>query len=122
MSKFDRIAIFISVTEENGFANAARKRGVSTAAISRQIATLESELGAQLIQRTTRQISLTDLGLEYYQHCKKTFSALLEAEAAITNSQQEATGTLYITSNRHFASKYLIPRLPEFMQQNPKLH
>lgn len=122
MSKFERISTFISVVDEGGFAAAARKKGVSTAAISRQIAALESELDTQLLQRTTRHISLTDMGNEYYQQCKKTLSELQDAEMAILKSKNAATGTLHIMSNRYFVHSYLIPKLPEFMRLNPKLH
>src|SRR5262249_45172541 len=121
MSKFERIATFISVIEENGFAAAARKKGVSTAAISRQIAALESELDVQLLNRTTRQISLTEIGEEYYQQCKNALSALQEAENAITTSKNEATGTLHIMTNRYFAITYLLPRLSEFKRLNPNV-
>lgn len=121
MSKFDRIATFLAVIEENGFAAAARKKGVSTAAISRQVAALEQELGAQLLLRTTRQISLTEVGEEYYQQCKKALSELYDAEIAIAKSKNEATGILHVMANRYFAITYLLPKLPEFMQLNPNL-
>ena len=121
MSKFDRITTFLAVIEENGFAAAARKKGVSTAAISRQIAALESELGTQLLSRTTRQISLTEIGEEYYQQCKKTLTELYDAETAIAKSKNEATGVLHVMANRYFAITYLLPRLSEFMQLNPNL-
>ena len=116
MSKFDRIATFISVVEENGFAAAARKKGVSTAAMSRQVTALEHELGTQLLQRTTRQISLTEIGDEYYQQCKKTLNELYDVEIAIAKSKNEATGILHIMANRYFAITYLLPKLPEFMR------
>lgn len=122
MSKLERISTFISVVDENGFAAAARKKGVSTAAISRQISALEEELNTQLLQRTTRQLSLTEMGDEYYQQCKKTLSELQDAEVAILKSKNAATGTLNIMANRYFAHSYLIPKLPEFTHLNPKLH
>lgn len=121
MTKFDQIAAFIAVIEENGFAAAARKQQVSTAAISRQVARLESELKTQLIRRTTRQISLTEIGARYYQQAKKVMDDLLEAELAIADSQTTATGILTVTSNRYFAIQHLLPRLPEFMALNPHL-
>lgn len=121
MSKLERIATFIKVVEENGFAAAARKLQLSTAAISRQIGALEAELGVQLLQRTTRQLSLTEIGKQYYEQCKKTLSDLAMAEATIAGSQTDPIGTLSITSSRYFAEEYLIPRLPEFMAQNPNL-
>lgn len=121
MSKLERINSFISVIEENGFAAAARKQGVSTASISRQVARLESDLKMQLLHRTTRQLVLTEIGAEYYQHCKKALHELNEAEAEIVASQDEASGILTITSTRYFAIEHLIPHLPNFMAQNPKL-
>lgn len=121
MSKFERIATFISVIEENGFAAAARKKGVSTAAISRQISALEDELAIQLLKRTTRQISLTDIGAEYYQQCKSALSTLQEAENAISNSKNEATGELHIMTNRYFVVTYLLPKLSKFKELNPNI-
>lgn len=121
MSKFERIATFISVIEENGFAAAARKKGVSTAAISRQISSLEYELGTQLLTRTTRHISLTEIGEEYYQQCKSALGTLQEAENAISKSKDEATGELHIMTNRYFAITYLLPKLSEFKKQNPNI-
>lgn len=121
MGKFDQITYFIAVVEEHGFAAAARKFGVSTAAVSRQIARLEAELKAELLVRTTRKLSLTDIGARYYQQCKKTLLELNEAEIAIANSRNEAVGILNVTSSRYFAMRFLLPYLPEFMELNPKL-
>lgn len=121
MSKLERITAFVNVVEENSFAAAARKQSQSTAAISRQVSQLEAELGAQLLQRTTRQITLTEIGLQYYQHVKKLLTDLGEAETSIAKSKNEATGTLSVMSSRYFAEEYIIPRLKKFMVQNPKL-
>ena len=121
MSKFERIAAFISVVEQNGFAAAARKQGVSTAAISRQVALLESDLKTVLLKRTTRQVSLTEAGAEYYQHAKKAVLALAEAELAMVGNHMEPSGVLSVTSSRYFALHYIIPYLPEFMAMYPNL-
>ena len=95
MSTLLQINAFIAVVEEQSFAGAARKQGVSTAAISRQITQLEAELKSQLLQRSTRRVELTEVGLQYYQHVKKTLDELQEAELAITSSQSEAVGLLH---------------------------
>lgn len=121
MSKLERITTFISVVDEHGFAAAARKKGVSTAAISRQITALESELGTQLLQRTTRQVALTEMGDAYYQQCKKTLSELFDAEVALLQSQSAATGVLHIMANRYFTITHILPKLAEFMRLNPNL-
>lgn len=121
MSKLDRIAAFIAVVEQSGFAAAARQQGISTAAISRQVTGLEAELKVELLQRTTRRVSLTEIGLRYYKHCKNIINELTEADAAIADSHSEATGILKVLSNRYFAIRHLLPRLPEFLARNPKL-
>lgn len=121
MSNLAQITSFIAVVEEQSFAGAARKQGVSTAAVSRQIAQLEVALSVQLLERSTRRVSMTAIGLGYYQQVKKTIDELHEAELAIAGSQKEATGVLHINTGRYPAKQYLLPRLPEFMQQNPKL-
>lgn len=121
MSKLERIAAFISVIDENGFAAAARKKGISTAAVSRQIAALERELNAELLHRTTRKVVLTEIGEEYYEQCKKSLSELQDAEMAILASKNEATGVLHVMANRYFAIRHILPRLPEFMSLNPNL-
>lgn len=121
MSKIEQIEAFISVVEENSFAAAARRLGVSTPAISRQIARLESSLNAQLLKRTTRQITLTEVGSQYFQYCKKALSELSEAETVIAAGQSEAVGTLSVLCSRYFATKHLIPQLAQFMALNPKL-
>ena len=121
MTHFSQIAAFIAVVEQNSFAGAARQQGVSTAAVSRQVARLEAELHAQLLHRTTRRVTLTEIGAQYYQQCKKALGELAEAEKTISASRSVATGTLSITSSRYFALQYLLPRLPGFMAQNPAL-
>jgi DNA-binding transcriptional LysR family regulator len=121
MSKWERITAFIDVVEENGFAAAAKKQGISTAAISRKISQLEADLKVTLLSRTTRQLSLTESGKLYYQGCKKSVGTLDDIETDLMASQQEVMGMLRLTSNRYFATRYLIPHLPVFMAQHPKL-
>lgn len=122
MSKLEQISTLIAVVEEGGFAAAARKRGVSTAAVSRQITQLENELSVQLLNRTTRYVELTDLGHEYYQRCRKVVSDLQEAESVIASAKDEVTGDLHIVAARFFAVKYLLPRLSDFQFKYPNLN
>lgn len=121
LNYFNYIDAFITVVEENGFAAAARKMKQSTAAISRQVGRLETQLGVELLYRTTRKLLLTDIGKEYYQRSKKAIEDLTEAEAAINLSREEATGILNISTVRFFAEEYLLSSLNQFMQENPKL-
>jgi DNA-binding transcriptional LysR family regulator len=121
MSKLERLTSFICVIETNSFAAAARKQGVSVAAISRQITALEKELGAQLLQRSTRRLALTEIGRQYYQHCKEALQDLAEAESMIAQTHTEPSGVLHVTSSRYFAKKCLVPHLAEFMKIFPKI-
>jgi DNA-binding transcriptional LysR family regulator len=121
MNKLECINTFIAVVEENSFVRAAKKQRVSTAAVSRQITALEHALGVLLLNRTTRRLALTEMGMEYFQQCKKTLSELQAAEEAVLGSQKEATGVIHVMSTPYFAEKFILPRIELFMQQNPKL-
>jgi len=121
MSKLDQINTFIQVVGANGFANAAKRLNISTAAVSRQVTALEADLGTQLLTRTTRRLTLTETGMQYYQSCKKILGELKETELTIAGSQQEAQGILRILCNRYFAQDLIIPQLPLFLAQHPKL-
>jgi DNA-binding transcriptional LysR family regulator len=121
MSKLDWLETFINVVDKNSFAAAARKQGISAAAISRQIAALEKELKTQLLQRSTRHLKLTEPGRLYYQRCKEILNELTAAEAEIAQGNVVPAGELSVTSSRYFAQNYLLPYLAEFMQLYPKL-
>ncbi len=121
MNKLSCILTFINVVEEMSFVRAGKKQHISTAAVSRQISSLEKVLGTDLLHRTTRQLSLTKVGQEYYYQCKKTIEDLQEAEEKIAGSQKEARGVLHVMSNRYFAKTTILPHLKKFMAQNPKL-
>jgi DNA-binding transcriptional LysR family regulator len=121
MSKFDAVQTLICVVEQGGFSAAARIKKISTAAISRQIAQLEYELGVKLLHRTTRQIRLTEAGQLYLSHCRQALSALSEAENALIASQKNVSGCLNVSCNRYFAHHYLIPKLPQFLTKYPQL-
>jgi DNA-binding transcriptional LysR family regulator len=121
MNKLEHIRAFITVVEENSFVGAANYLGVSTAAISRQVTALEKYLGAQLLRRTTRSVTLTETGIEYYQLCKSTLENLQEAEQSILNNQTEASGVLRVIATRSLAFSMIHPNLSTFLAQNPKL-
>jgi len=121
MSKLEQIQAFLKVIDENSFSVAAEKLFLSPAAISRQVANLEKHLRVQLINRTTRQLSLTFAGEQYYQQCKLALSQLNHAEATLTNRLPQPSGQLNITSNRYFAKQFLLPKLAAFLKKYPEL-
>lgn len=121
MSLLSRIETFVQIVEQGSLAGAARQLGISSAAVSKQLAALEGYLGAQLLIRSTRGFSLTDIGLSYYQQSKKVLKELQEAHALISHTKEEPQGELKVVSGRHFAQTYLIPHLARFLSCYPKL-
>ncbi len=121
MSELTQIKTFVHAVENNGFTNVAKKYGVSTAAISKQIAKLETRLNIRLFNRTTRRVSLTETGQIYYEQCKQVLNAIDEAERVVSQYHTEPAGRLRITSGRYFAEKYIIPYLTEFTTNYPKI-
>lgn len=122
MSVLDEVRammIFARVVEEGGFSAAARKMGLSRAAISHQIRQLESKLGVPLLRRSTRNFSLTDAGARYYDSCR-TIS--LEAEAArkrVEELRDEPVGKVSLTSSVHLGTTRIVPILSQFRQAYP---
>ena len=113
--------LFVAVAEAGGIAQIANKQGVSSAAISKQIAILEKHLNVALFHRSNRRMNLTNIGEVYLQHCKNILSAVIEANNAILQVKTEPTGMLRIASGRYFAEHFIIPHLADFLQQYPQL-
>lgn len=121
MSKFDRIATFVSVFSEGSFAAAARKSGISTAAISKQVSLLEEELGFTLLQRSTRKLFLTEAGALYFEQAKKLLSDMAAMDSMALEMRKEPLGTLKVASQRYFAENYILPYLADFLKCYPKI-
>src|SRR5690242_15134808 len=84
---------FIEVVNRGTMADAARKLRITPAAISKHILSLENALGIQLLQRSTRLIHLTHEGVLYFEHAKRILDAYKEAEAAVSQTKEEPSGT-----------------------------
>lgn len=121
MVNLDRIATFIQVVEENSFSAAAKKQNVSVPAISKQILSLEKELGTQLIRRTTRRLTLTSSGQIYLEHCKRLMKEVYELTGLSSQLQAQPQGVLKALVSRHFGEKYVVPHLKEFLKLYPQI-
>ncbi|WP_244271277.1 LysR family transcriptional regulator [Thalassospira sp. GB04J01] len=111
--------IFARVVEEGGFSAAARKMGLSRAAISHQIRQLEAKLGVPLLRRSTRTFSLTDAGTRYYDSCR---TITLEAEAArkrVEELRDEPVGKISLSCSIHMGNLRIVPILSRFRQTYP---
>lgn len=121
MAGFGAIPVFVAVIEEGGFSAAARALGISTSAVSKRINQLERHLGARLLHRTTRKLSLTEAGERYFEHASQALSAANEAEDAVTELQGEPQGNLKISSPMSFGRLHVAPLIPKMMKRYPKL-
>ena len=111
----------MAVAETSGFTAAAKKLGVSTSHVSRQVAALEERLGTSLLARTTRKVRLTEAGQGYYRRCQEIVDGLLEANEGLQTEQIQLTGTLKVSAAGEFAVQYIAPKLLEFSLLHPEL-
>lgn len=111
------IVVFIQVVRGGSFSGAARRLGMPKSTVSRKVAELETRVGARLLQRTTRSVSLTDVGRAYYERCARVLVELEEAEQVVTEMQATPRGLLRITVPITFA--VLGPLIAEYLALYP---
>lgn len=121
MRKLENIEAFIAVVECGGFSKAAEKLGVSKSHISRQISALEEHLDALLLNRTTRVVTLTDVGQNFYPTCRDLLASLGEAEQAIIEQQHQVRGLLTVSAAGQFGEDYVAPAALKFMALYPSV-
>lgn len=121
MQDLNAMLVFARVVEARSFSAAATRMGVSKSAVSKQVSRLEDRLGARLLNRTTRRLSLTEIGAAFYERCARIAAEAEEAELAVTRLHQEPRGTLRVNAPQSFASRHLSPLLPEFLAAHPEL-
>lgn len=112
---------FVAVVEAGSFVAAGEVLRVSKAAVSRSVIELEARLGARLLQRTTRRLSLTEAGRAYYGHCKQILAELEEADSAVGVVSGNPVGRLRINAPYSFGVLHLAPLWGGFMAQYPEL-
>ncbi len=121
MEGIGAIPVFVAVVENSGFAAAARKLGVSKSAVSKRITQLEARLGAQLLHRSTRKLSLTEAGERYFAHAIEALSAAREAEDAVFELQGDPKGRLKINAPMSFGRLHVAPLIADFLLHHPKI-
>ncbi|EHK5440331.1 LysR family transcriptional regulator [Aeromonas hydrophila] len=113
--------ILVRIVDKGSFTAAAQELGMTKATVSRRIAELEQRLGVRLLYRSTRQLTLTEAGEQYYLRCSKAVDELAQAELMVSASQQEVTGTLKLAVPIE-AGQLVVGRLvAEFLQAYPGL-
>jgi DNA-binding transcriptional LysR family regulator len=110
---------FVRVVDAGSFTSAANQMNTTQPTISRQIAALEEHLGARLLTRTTRRLTLTDDGRVFYEHALRALEALGEAENAIGRRRSKPSGMLRMAAPAVFGRLHIVPRLPAFLGRYP---
>lgn len=124
MPPFDNLAamaVFARVVEERSFTQAAGALGRSKSAVSKAVSQLEDRLGARLLNRTTRRLSLTEAGTAYYESAARILAEAAEADSAVSALQDEPRGTLRINAPMSFGQRHLAPAIGAFLERYPEL-
>src|SRR5438046_3339935 len=100
---------FVTVADLGGFAPAARKLGLSASGLTRLIAALEERLGARLLQRTTRSVTLTDAGARYLERVRRIITDVEEAEGAVEGERTKPSGRLVVSAPVGFGRLHVAP-------------
>jgi DNA-binding transcriptional LysR family regulator len=118
MDRLTSLTVFGRVVESGGFSAAARRLNMSATMVSAHVQALEDRLGARLLNRTTRQVSLTDIGKAYYERSSQILSDLDEADRIASELHATPTGKLRLYATMHLA-RFLSPVIDEFLTQYP---
>lgn len=113
--------VFARVVEEGSFTAAARRLGLSKASVSREVSALETRLGAQLLRRTTRRMSLTEAGDLFYARCQRVVEEAEDAQRSVHELQAEPHGSLRLAVPMSFGNLQLAPRLHRVLERHPGL-
>ena len=119
MDRLAAIQIFAQVVEAGSFAKAADRLGLSTSAASRQVADLESHLQTRLLNRTTRRVSLTESGQQFYERAVQLMTDLAEAEQEASSAAVVPRGTIRLTTSVNFGVRHVAPAIAEFLERYP---
>ena len=119
MDKLREMEVFVAVVDRGSFTGASDKLGMSTAAVSRAVNSLESRLGTHLLARTTRTVRPTDAGVSYLEACRKVLDAITDAEANIAADQDNPVGTLTVSAPVLFGQRYVAPLVNAFALRYP---
>jgi DNA-binding transcriptional LysR family regulator len=112
---------FVAVVEAGSFSEAGRRLRVVPSTVSKHISALESRLNGHLVVRSTKHLSVTELGQRFYEHCLAILRQVEEAELEIGEYNAEPQGLLKVSAATVFASRHLAPIFFRFLQKNPKV-
>ncbi len=118
MDRLTSLTVFARVVESAGFSAAARRLNMSTTMVSNHVQSLEDRLGARLLNRTTRKVSLTEVGRVYYERCVQILAEIEEADREAGDLQTKPRGTLRLSISTHIM-RFLAPVVSEYLSLYP---
>jgi len=119
MESLANLESFVRSAELGGFSAAARRMALTPAAVSRNVAILERNIGTRLFQRSTRRLTLTEAGERFLSEIRGHVEALQAAIEGISSEGAEPAGVLKVSMSPHFGTDYILPLLPEFIARYP---
>lgn len=119
MESLTDIAVFVQVVDSGSFTAAAERLEISKSVVSKYVTRLEDRLGARLLNRTTRRLSLTEVGHVFYERSRKGLADIEDAELEVSRMQGTPRGTLRLNTPMSFGIMHIAPGLGEFMRQYP---
>lgn len=122
MDRFGDLDVFARVVTAKSMSAAGRELNLSPAVISKRIRRLEERLGVRLLQRTTRQLSLTEAGQGFYERVVAILGSIEEAEAWVASGVGQARGTLRVSAPTSFGRLHIAPHLKPFLDANPMVN
>ena len=121
MDKLLALRTFVATVRCGGFSAAARQLGLATSSVTRTINALEQELGCVLLNRNTRQVSVSEAGRDYFERALAILDALDEADAAVADKDGEVRGRLAVSVPVEFARRIIAPHLGKLLERHPQL-
>jgi DNA-binding transcriptional LysR family regulator len=122
MEHLTSMAIFAKVVDEKSFSAAASRLGLAKSTVSKSVSRLERRRGAQLLNRTTRRLSLTEAGSAFYQSCARIVSEAETAEAEIGRLSETPCGMLKVNASMVFGTRHIAPAVAAFLSSHPDIH
>ncbi len=121
MDSLTDVAVFVQVVDSGSFTAAAERLSLSKSVVSKYVTRLENRLGARLLNRTTRRLSLTEVGRVFYERSQRGLLEIGEAEAEVSRLQGEPRGILRINAPMSFGVLHVAPAIPDFLSRYPEL-
>jgi DNA-binding transcriptional LysR family regulator len=121
LQELGHLRAFAEVVKSGSFSEAARRLNLSTAAVSRSISKIESELGLRLLMRNTRNIHLTDVGRSYYEAVRTAIDNFTEASDAIVSDTKQIAGTIRAAMPGTWTRTHVLPALGAFLDEHPRI-